>query len=791
MTVLQPLDLPLLDRKLARDLVHIAGQAAAIVLIVACAVATVVMSFGVLRSLDEARAQYYERSRFADLFATAYRVPERVAESIRRLPGVAAVQTRLVADVVAALEGVDEPIAGRLISLPEPTEPEVNALVLRQGRSVRSREAEEVIVSESFARAHALAPGARIGVSLGGRKRALEVVGVALSPEFIYALGPGMIAPDDRRFGIFWTGRGVLEAALGAPGEFNDVAIRLNAGVRARDVAKEVEAVLKPHGAADVHGRERQLSHAFVSSMLHQIAGVGRIVPALFLVAAAFLVHTVLGRLIETQRQQIGLLKALGIGERAIGVHYLKVVLVLGALGIAAGLAAGTVLGRGLTRLYTEFFHFPFLHYEQDPASALGAAVVSIAAMTAGALRGVRGAASLPPAVALAPAAPAAYGRSRLEWLVPRGRSSAAARMVVRYLGRWPLRSVLTAAGLSLAVALQISMLFSFDALDRMIDGFYARAQAEDLTVVFARGVPAPSEEELRRWPGVRRVERWHSFPAQLSFEGRSRVVNLTGLPASGVLRRLLDTKLEPVPVPREGLALPRKLAALLRAGVGDALTVEPIGSSLRLTLPVAQIVEQYIGLDAYMDLDALESLLGSAPGIGGAHLTIEAQRRAELLRELKDHPAVAGISERSSVIASFRDTMRRTLTLIVSFFVAFAGLTALGIVAASARITFSEREREFATLASLGFSPARILAAEMASLAALAVLPGCALGYALSWLIAQRLDTELYRVPLAVSAQTIAIAVLVVVAAAVVSTWSVARRLRSMDLPAVLNARL
>ena len=606
---------------------HIAGQAAAIVLIVACAVATAVMSFGVLRSLDEARARYYERYRFADLFASAYRVPERAAEAIRRLPGVAAVQTRLVADAVIGLEGVEEPIAGRLVSLPERGEPEVNALVLRQGRPIRSREAEEVIVSESFARAHALAPGAphrclgrRPQASARGRgRRAFPRVHLCAGARNDRAGRPAFRRLLDRAR--------VLEAALGAPGQFNDVGIRVNTAAAARDVAREIEALLRPYGAADVHGRERQPSHAFVSSMLHQIAGVGRIVPALFLLAAAFLVHTVLGRLIETQRQQIGLLKALGIGERAIGLHYLKLVLVLGALGIAAGLAAGAVLGRGLTRLYTEFFHFPFLHYEQDFAAAVGAAIVSIAAMAAGALRGVRSASSLPPAVALAPAAPAAYGRSRLERLALRGRSSAATRMVLRYLGRWPLRSALTAGGLSLAVALQISMLFSFDALDRMIDGFYARAQAEDLTVVFARGVPTPAQEELARWPGVRRVEGFGLFPAQLSFEGRARVVTLTGLPASGVLRRLLDAKLEPVPVPRQGLALPGKLAALLRAGVGDTLAVEPIGSSLRLSLPVAQIVEQYIGLDAYMDLDALESLLGSAPGDRGAHLRSTLER--------------------------------------------------------------------------------------------------------------------------------------------------------------------
>jgi putative ABC transport system permease protein len=274
----------------------------------------------------------------------------------------------------------------------------------------------------------------------------------------------------------------------------------------------------------------------------------------------------------------------------------------------------------------------------------------------------------------------------------------------------------------------------------------------------------------------------------------RARVVNLTGLPATGTLHRLLDAKLAPVPVPPQGLALPGKLAALLEVGVGDTITVQPIGSSTRFGLPVAQIVEQYIGLDAYMSLDTLNTLSGSGPVISGAHLLIDPQRRAEFLQGLKDNPLVAAISERSVVLASFRNTMLRTLTLIVSFFVAFAGVTAFGIVSSSARITLSEREREFATLASLGFTAGEvkgILAGEMAILVAVALPVGCLLGPGLAWVIVLRLDTEIYRVPLAISLQTIAIAILVVVAVALVSTWTVARDLQRMDVRSVLNAGL
>jgi putative ABC transport system permease protein len=784
--------LPLLERKLLREVRQIAGQAAAIVLVVACAVATAVMSFGVLRSLEQARAQYYERCRFADLFASLPRAPESAAEAIRRLPGVASVQARLVADAAVALAGVEEPIAGRLLSLPERGEPEVNAIVVRRGRSVGAGDAPEVIVSESFADAHGLAPGERLSVLVGGRSRELVIVGVALSPEYIYALGPGMIAPDDRRFAILWTGRRMLESALGAGGEFNDLAIRVKESAAPDEVARQVEAVLEPYGAADVHGRERQPSHAFVSAMLHQIAGVGRIAPAIFLVVAAFLVHTVLGRLVETQRQHIGLLKALGVGEAAIGWHYLELVLALSVIGIAVGLAAGTMLGHGLTRLYAGFFHFPVLSFRHDAPSAFAACAVSMAAMGIGAYRGVRAVSRLPPALALAPPAPPGYGRTWLDRLARRGPRAGTVRMVLRHLCRFPLRAALTVIGLALAVALQIAMLFSFDALERII-GFYTRAESRDFSVLFARPLPSATIEDVSRWPGVLRAEAWRMLPVRLGSGAQARVVNVTGLAQSAALRTLLDAKLAPVPVPRQGLALPGKLASLLRVGVGDSVTLRPIGSRRTVELPVARIIEQYIGLDAYMDLDALSALLPGEPAISGADLAIDPGRRGEFLRAAKGSNVVAGISERSAVLASFRDTMLRTLTLIVSFFVAFAGLTASGIAFSSAWITLSEREREFATLASLGFSAAevaRILALENAILVPLAALLGSVLGLGLAWLVVQRLDTELYRVPLVVSAHTVAIAVLVVVAAALLSTWTVARHLRRMDVPAVLNAR-
>jgi putative ABC transport system permease protein len=782
-----------LDRKLVRDLRRIRGQAAMIIVVIACAVATAVMSFGVLRSLAQTRAEYYERYHFADIFATLNRAPESVTEAIERIPGIARVQTRLAVDAALEVEGIDEPVVGRFLSLPERGEPAVNAIALRQGRTIGPGNADEIVVSENFASAHGLVPGARLRAMLGGHKRQFVIVGIALSPEYIYALGPGMIAPDDRRFGILWMGRQALEAALDLKGEFNEVGIQLDGSNSALEVIERLEAVLKPYGGAGAYTREHQSSHAFVSSMLDQLSGVGRVVPLIFLMVAAFLAHTVMGRLIDTQRQQIGLLKALGVGDRAIGWHYLKLALVLIVLGTGLGLAAGAGLGFGLTDIYTQFFHFPFLRYKQDPAISVAAGLVAAAALVVGTSRGVRRAVSLPPAVAMVPAVPSAYRTGSWERLGIHRRFSEPTRMILRHLARWPLRAVLAISGLSLAVALQISMLFSFDALDHMINGFYSRAQRQDLTVFFTDSPLSAAADEATSWPGVLKAEGYRTIPVRLSLGTRARLVNLTGLQSTATLVRLLDAKLAPVRLPSRGIALSSKLAALLHAETGDVVTVEAIGSNTRINVPVAQITEQYIGMDAYMDLDALNELVGGGSRISGVHLLIDKSRREALYRTLKSVPTIAGISERAAVLASFQDTMARTLTIIVSFFVAFAGLTAVSIVYSGARIILSEREREMATLMALGFTTREagyVLVGEIAILVLLALPLGCVLGRGLAWVIAERLDTDLYRVPLIISSGTSGLAMLVVVLAAVISTWIVGRHLRRLDVLATLNPR-
>jgi putative ABC transport system permease protein len=249
-----------LNRKLARDLFAMKAQALAIAIVVAAGVAIYVMYLANFASLQQTRAAYYERQRFGDVFATLKRAPERVAADIAALPGVSAVATRVVAGVTLDLPQLDLPASARLISIPADRRPPVNDLFLRRGRWIEPGRSDEILASEGFVEAHGLNPGDAVPAIINGRLRRLTIVGVALSPEFVYTIRPGELVPDEERYAIFWMDRRALAAAFDMDGGFNDVVLSLSAGASAEEVIAQVDRILEPYGGLGAVPRARRMS---------------------------------------------------------------------------------------------------------------------------------------------------------------------------------------------------------------------------------------------------------------------------------------------------------------------------------------------------------------------------------------------------------------------------------------------------------------------------------------------------------------------------------------------------
>lgn len=783
-----------LNRKLFRDLWRIKTQALAIALVIGCGVATVVMSFGILVSLTETRNAYYDRYRFADVFATVKRAPESLRRDIELVDGVQRAQTRIVADVTLDVPTIAEPVTGRLISHEVGTMAPLNELALRQGRLPKARASDEVTVNEAFAVAHGFRPGDEVTAILNGRKRTLKIVGIALSPEYVYAIGPGQLVPDDKRFAVLWMARDALEAAYDLDGAFNSVTLLLNRGASTAAVIERLDAILARYGGTGAIERRDQLSHSFLQSDLDQLTTIGRIIPPIFLAVAAFLLNMVIGRLVEIEREQIGLLKAFGYTNGEVGAHYLALVLAIATIGTLLGFVLGAWLGRELTELYARFYRFPFLHYQISTGVFAIAALVSVAAAVVGTLRVVWRVIALAPAVAMMPAAPTHYRQTVLDALGLLGAVSRMTRMIVRHITRWPLRAALTSVGVALSIAVMVGSIFALDAIDHMIDVYFFQAQRQDASLIFVEPRSAAAVYDAAHLPGVLRAEPFRQVAAEIQFAHRSERVAITGLDDAAALSRLLDAKLNTVTAPPRGLMLTTKLAAKLGAAAGQHVIVEAKeGRRHKAAVPVSAVVEEYIGISAYMHIDALNRFMGDGPVASGVHVKIDPSQAGRFYRALKETPSLAGVSIKSSAVRLFRETMNETMVTIISFYIMFGGLIAFGVIYNVARISLSERGRELASLRVLGFTKVEvgyILLGELALLTLAAIPIGCAGGYGLAWFMSSAMDTDLFRVPLIVKPATYGLAVATVLAAALASSVAVAVRINGLDLIAVLKTR-
>ena len=783
-----------IERKVFRDLWALRGQALAIALVIASGIAAFTMARSCLDSLQGTRDSFYREYRFGAVFASLKRAPEHLRSRIEAIPGVNRVDTRVVAAVNLQIDDFPDPVTGQIYSIPDDGDAVLNRLFLRSGRLIEAGRENEVVVSEAFANAHGFVPGDPIVAVINGKKKRFTVVGVALSPEHVYQIRPGALFPDFERYAILWMGQTPLSTAYDLEAAFNDVVLSLSSDAQLEDVVDRLDALLEPYGGLGAYSRSDQLSHRYLHEEFRQLANMARIFPAIFLGVAAFLLHVVLGRLVNTQREQIAALKAFGYSNLQIGVHYVKFVVVIAVVGTVGGVLGGIYLGRGMSGIYAEFYKFPFLDYVLRPQVAATGAVVTTLAALLGTLSAVGKAARLPPAEAMRPEAPAQYRETIIERLGLKRFLSQPTRMVIRHIERRPIHSLLSILGLSFACAILMVGSFQGDAVGYMVDVQFGMAQREDISVTFVEPTSHRALDELRSLRGVNYVEPFRAVPARLRFEGRSYRTAIQGISSGGDLRRVLNAQLNVIELPPGGVVLGAHLGKLLGAGVGDRITAQFFeGSRPERQVVVAALLKEFIGVSAYMEISALNRLMREGPSISGAYIAADSRHLNEIYATLKEMPRVAGTEVRANSIRNFHDTMGDTLLIFTAINTFLAGTIAFGVVYNSARIALSERARELASLRVLGFTRGEIsyiLLGELAVLTLAAIPVGFLVGTGLCMYLVNNLQTDLYRVPLVLEPGTFAFAATVIVVAATISGAVVRRKLGHLDLVAALKTK-
>lgn len=784
----------MLDRKLVRELWRAKGQNLAIATVVASGVAVFVMALGVLGFLQATRDAYYERYRFGDLFASLVRAPVAVAESVEAIDGVARVQTRIVSDVTLSVPGLNEPAVGRLISLPPNGEPKLNQIHLLKGRLPDPLRSDEVLAAEAFVDANKLELLDTVSAVINGRYQELRIVGVVLSPEYVFQIRAGDILPDERRFGVLWVQREAMEAALDMDGAFNDLSLKILRGSQPLEVLDRVDAILEPYGGVGAILREDQISAKFLNEEIKQLRSTALVAPIIFLAVAAFLLNMVLSRKVAGDREQIAALRAFGYSSSEVAWHYLKSSMAVALVGAIAGVIAGHQMGTGLARLYSEFYRFPDFVYHPDIRVMVPAVALSLSAACLGAYRAVASVIRLQPAEAMRPPAPASFKRSIVERLGLGFLFPLTARMVIRQLGRCPISSLLAMLGIAAAVSVMVLSSFAPDALDYLLRFQFELAQRQDVQVILKDQRSSNAIHDLRKLPGVEAVEPLRAVPVELVAGHRNYRTSILGVGERRDLYRLLNSREQPIPVPPGGIVLSDALAERLNVQAGDHVIAKVHeGEKPELSLEVSGIVTELAGTNAYMDLKYLHRLMKEGEVINGAYLAVDSSQLDALYRQLKETPFVAAVSVKQATIDSFRETVSKNTLQMQSFTTFFAAVIAIGVVYNTARISLDERSRELATMRVIGFTRTEVsilLLGELGILTLAAIPIGWILGYAFCWSMVEAFKSEMFRIPLIISPSTYVRAAIVTIIAAAISGLVVRRMLDRLDLVEVLKTR-
>ena len=785
-----------LDKKLLRDLWRLKGQVLSIALVIASGVAMLVMALSTYEALKVTSDAYYDRYRFAQVFASVKRAPRQLEQRIKEIPGVQSVQLRVVMEAVLDVAEFPEPLMGRLVSIPEEQQPILNQLILASGRWVAPNRSDEVIINDAFAQAHGLDLGDTLRVVINGNQRPLRIVGTAMSPEFIYVLSPFALMPDKKRYGILWLGQSTLEAAFDFDGAFNSVSLSLMRGTDTQRVIDALDNLLDPYGNSGAIDRSNHLSAWFVDNELKQNQAMARLLPGIFLLVAAFLTNTVLSRLIVTERSEIGLMKAFGYSQWEVGWHYAKFVILVTLLGVVLGWGLGAFLGRISTQSYVTNLNFPLLIYRPGAFAFVAGALVSLAVALLATTRAVRQAANLAPVVAMAPPAPPLYrqGASGLQRLLKS--FDAPTRIIIRQILRWPWRALITVLGFCAAIGLMVLSLYFADAIHEIARVHFDEQQRSHLALGFNEPRPRHGLQAIAALPGVLAVEPMRMVSADFVVGQRRHRGALQGMVKQGQLNRIHDQARGAIHLPEHGVVLNRLLAQKLKLRVGDKLNVKVLqGKRRQISLLVTDIYDSYIGMTAYVSLDLLNQLLGEVGQFEYAHLLIDPALEPQLLAELKQIPAVSAVSMKAIAWHNFNESLGETLWIFIGFFCGFSFALGFGVSYNAQRISLSERSRELATLRVLGFyrqDAWYILVGESLLLLMLALPLGCLAGWLLTafFLHSGGFQTELMRLPFIIHWDIYGVALLVLLAASAFSGLAMARRIQQLDLISALKTR-
>lgn len=760
----------ILLRKLLRYAKGNKGQFLAVAAVVMIGI-TVYIAMGTSYfNLSRTQQEYYRKNNFADYYFQVVKAPEGITRQIIEVPGVKRVTGRIQMDL-PLIKDNNERATVRAVTYSQPMDNELNRLTLLQGRMFSLSGAEsgtEVLLDPQFAAAHHLKPGDTAAVLINNRKTFFRVIGSATSPEFIYPMkDSSALMPDPENFGIFMLENRQAQQILNMSGQINQVLVEFNPGADQERAISAIKDILKPYGNLAAYPRRDQLSHAVLQSELDGLKSVSTVLPVMFLAIAAAIQFVIQRRMVRIQRTQIGVMKALGYGNRQIIRHYMAYGVMVALAGSVAGIILGLLLSGLISQTYTQYFNLPGGLQGFNSQAVINGLLLSLGVGIIAGWTSSRSILVLSPAEAMRPEPPKSGGKSMVEYCPHLWQKlSSEWKMSLRSISRNRGRFMLTLTGVVFAVGLLVMAFFTKDAVDYMMHKYFFEQQQYDFLVRFEIPIQGNELYNISRIDGVRTVEPLMELPVKLSHRGKSKDdVLLAYLPDTG-MNELTGVNDQPLKIPEDGIILNEKNAQKLGVKIGDEIEVKTlltIGPAHQARLKVVGINRQFIGSGCYTSISNANRLLQEGNAVTAAMITVYPGQSGKVEAEINRMLGVSSVQSRDKELANFKKNLGSTI-FAVSIMIFFAVILGIAIVFNASVISFSERQREIATLRVMGFTDREVsglLLKENLIQSLSGVLLGLPFGRLIIAAYVKSVSTDLYSLPVVVYPLTYALSAL------------------------------
>jgi putative ABC transport system permease protein len=692
-----------------RDILDRKAQFGALIVLVALGISSYVSFISGYLNLSSSTDYAYERLRFADFSISVWSAPKTVLERIRAIRGVKAVEGRLIVDTGIYISD-EQQAQARVISIPTGHRPSVNDLLIEKGSYLQGEAKETCLIDSQYAKERGVNPGDTIKPFFDGSKKEITVKGVVTSPEYFISIADKSSLPSPGEFVVIFMAQQEVERLFKKRSSYNDIAVLLDESADREKIISQVEKVLDPYLVINTVKKEDQPSNFSLQGEIEENRSFAYLMPFIILFIATLSLFIALTRLVQSQRGEIGLAKALGYSNWQILLHYLVFSLFIAIVGSAFGFLLGDFFAREILKLYIPLFGIPYLRHEIHLQTLIGS--VSMSSITC-VLAGIVPAyvsARMPPALAMRadPNITLAKGRTPLveKALAALFPVPLAFRIPLRNVFRAQRRSLYTIIGISFALLMTLATWASFDSMDFLFDHQFNQVEKWDILAGFSQNFSASRVNQVKSWDGVRKVQPALAIPAELKANGHKHETAITAI-EPGASFHGFDITIglrARYALEMRGVILTPLIAKKLGVDVGDALIVEsPYIKDRELEFKVLALSDEMVGAPVFISKEQGRRILRS-PGYlnNSLYLDVDPREATKIKKKLYELPGATVVIVKQKMIDSLEEMMEFT-NVFFGVLLAFAFTMAFVVVYNTFTTNILERLREIATMRTIG----------------------------------------------------------------------------------------